>query len=249
MSPFNLAYYYCLEKTMEHAITCFQKFALSEQLVEIEGKNEQRSTRTFTRDDIKNLSGVKISNTNPLMGMISGRMEVADKLINMPRNLWGEWCSVLEGQPLSNLYRGEVSKYDLIAMENDKMAQGVKVPVLATDDHAKHIQLHVAEISDPEIRLSGKNLQVYMDHIMEHYTLSKQTAPDLLFMSSTGQTPPKPPGAAAPPTLGGGAPPQGVGSELEQPTTSALMMAGNGQMNSEVAEPSADLLARQGANA
>lgn len=250
MSPFNLAYYYCLEKTMEHAINCFQKYALSEQLVEIEGKNEQRSTRTFTRDDIKNLSGVKISNTNPLMGMISGRMEVADKLINMPRNLWGEWCSVLEGQPLSNLYRGEVSKFDLIAMENDKMAQGVKVPVLATDDHAKHIQLHVAEISDPEIRLSGKNLQVYMDHIMEHYTLSKQTAPDLLFMSSTGQTPPKPPGGSAPPALGGGAPPQGAGSELEQgPTTSALMMAGNGQMNSEVAEPSADLLARQGANA
>lgn len=241
MAPFNLAYYYCLEKSMGHSINAFQKFADLDQFVEIEGKNQQKTSRSFTKENIKNLAGVKITNTNPLMGMISGRIEVAEKLMGMPRNLWGDYCAVLEGQPLSNLYRGEVSKSDMIEMENDKMAQGMRVPVLASDNHAKHIQEHAAMISDPEVRLNSANLKVYMDHIMEHYTLSKQTAPDLLYMIETGQMPVNP----TPPP---GGQPQG-GSELGQVSPGSnkpsLITAGNGQQQSDIAEPAPDALGRE----
>lgn len=253
LAPYNLAYYYCLEKTMGHAINAFQKFANLDQIVEIEGKNEQKSVRTFNKQSIANLSGVKISNTNPLMGMISGRIEVAEKLMAMPREMWGDYAAILEGQPLSNLYRGEVSKTDLICMENDKMSQGQAVPALATDDHAKHIQLHVAEISDPEVRLSSKNLQIYMNHVMEHYTLAKQTAPDLLYMAQTGKVPeggfaPATPPGGTPPAQGSSGAPQ-AGSELGQnspePTQPGLGTAGNMEAEGDVAQPSQDLLGRQ----
>lgn len=241
MSPYNLAYYYCLEKTMGHAINCFQKFADIEQIVEIEGKNQQKSTRSFNKKGIQNLSGVKISNINPLYGMISGRIEIAEKLLSMPRDLWGPYTQILEGQPLSAITRGEVSKSDQIEMENDKMAQGIPVPVLATDNHAKHIQEHAAMISDPEVRLNSANLQIYMDHIMQHYTLSKQTAPDLLYMVQTGQMPQP---SATPPQ---GNSPQG-GGQLEQLSPGASkaseVTAGNGQIQPEVAQPTPDMLGR-----
>lgn len=242
LSPFNLAYYYCLEKTMGHAINSFQKFADLDQVVEIEGKNAQKSSRSFKKENIQNLSGVKITNTNPLMNMISGRIEIAKEMMGMPRSQWGDYCAILEGQPLSNLYRGEVSKTDLITLENEEMTQGHSVPVLATDDHAKHIQLHVAEISDPAVRMNSQHLQVYMDHIMEHYKLSKQTAPDLLYMSQTGQMSPQPAGGPPPPSQGPVGP-QG-GSELEPSGPSDMIAPGNGPGQSDVAQPSQDLLGR-----
>lgn len=244
LAPFNLAYYYCLEKVMGHAVNCYQKFADLEQTVEIEGKNSQKTVRNFTKGDIESLAGVKIANTNPLMNQISGRLEIAKELMTMPRGQWADYCAILEGQPLTNLYRGEVSKSDLIMLENEEMGKGTAVPVLATDDHAKHIQLHVAEISDPSVRMNSQYLQVYMNHIMEHYTLSKQTAPDLLYMSQTGQMPPTPaPGSAPPPS--GPVGPQG-GSELETGGIKpGLITAGNGQDESDIAEPSQDALGRR----
>jgi hypothetical protein len=245
LQPFNLAYYYCMEKTMGHAINAFQRFADLDQVVQVQGKNNQMMPKQFNKSSIKNLSGVKIANTNPLMTLISGRIEIAEKLMGMPRELWADYCAILEGQPLQNITRGETTKKDLIEIENESMNNGIAVPVLATDDHAKHIQCHVAEISEVSVRMGGKNLQVFLDHIMEHYTQSKQVAPDLLFMAQTGQMPQTPPPPSGPSGTAGPGNGSGLASiaGANQPNAA---QSGNGQVQGDVAEPAQDLLRRHG---
>lgn len=244
LQPFNLAYYYCMEKTMGHAINCFQRFADVDQILQVEGKNAQMVPKKFNKQDIKNLSGVKIANINPIMTLISGRIEIGDKLMNMPRELWGDYCAILEGQPLQNVIRGEVTKKDLLVIENEAMHNGQVVQVLATDDHARHIQSHVSEISEVSVRTNGKNLQLFLDHIMEHYKQSKQVAPDLLFMAQTGQMPQTPPPPAGPGQTAG--PENGGGGTFAGGNQSNPATPDNVQLQGEAAEPAKDLLGRVG---
>ncbi len=230
INPYTLCYYYCLEKTMWHALNAYQKFGDAFQTLRVTGKNSQITGSSFNKETIKNLSGVKIITTNPLMQTISGRIEVAEKMMGIPKDMWGDYASILEGASLQILTKGVVAQKDLIQMENDQMAQGTQVPALATDNHAEHIKGHSEPLNDPGVRLNGKVNQVYLDHIMEHYTLSKQTAPDLMYMVQTGQMPAAPPPAPAGNT-GGGMPPLA-------PTQGAPEVAG------EIAAPAKDLLQR-----
>ncbi len=229
INPYTLCYYYCLEKTMWHALNAFQKFGDTYQTLKVTGRNSQVTGTSFNKDTIKNLSGVKIITTNPLMQTIAGRIEVAKDIMNIPKDMWGDYAAILEGEPLQNLTKGAVAQKDLIEMENEQMAQGVKVPALATDNHAEHIKGHAAMLNDPNVRLNGQVNQVYLDHIMKHYQLSKQTAPDLMYMVQTGQMPATPP--PPPPGQGGGLPPMA-------PTQGAPEVQG------DVASPAKDLLQR-----
>ncbi len=231
INPYTLCYFYCLEKTMWHALNAYQKFGDAFQTLKVSGKNSQVTGKMFNRESIKNLSGVKIITTNPLMQTIAGRIEIAEKMMSMPRDLWADYAMILEGEPLNNLTKDVVDQKHLVILENEQMAQGVKVPALATDNHAQHIKGHAVPLNDPSVRLNGQVNQVYLDHIMEHYTLSKQTAPDLMYMVQTGQMPVAPPPPA--PSANGGQ----TGPQMEA-TQGAPEVAG------DIAAPAQDLLNR-----
>lgn len=231
INPYTLCYYYCLEKTMWHALNAYQKFGSAFQTIKVAGKNLQITGKSFNKDTIKNLSGVKIITTNPLMQTIAGRIEIAEKMMAIPKEFWGDYAAILEGEPLQNLTKGAVAQRDLIMLENEQMSQGVKVPALATDNHAEHIKGHAEPLNDPNVRINGQVNQVYLDHIMEHYTLSKQTAPDLMYMVQTGMMPAAPPPQAAPP------PNQGQGSDV-------VPTQGPPKIQGDVASPAKDLLQR-----
>jgi len=185
----------------------------------------------FNKESIKNLSGVKIITTNPLMQTISGRVEIAKEMMSLPRDMWADYAMILEGEPLENLTKDVVDQKHLVQLENEQMAQGVAVPALATDNHAQHIKGHAIPLNDPSVRLNGQVNQIYLDHIMEHYTLSKQTAPDLMYMVQTGMMP-----VAAPPPPGG-APQAGPMPQVEA-------TQGAPEIGGDVADPAQDLLNR-----
>lgn len=184
-----LSYVTAMERTMEHAVNAYKKNAKIAQTVTMKGQNNQVTNRQFTGESLECISGVRIQISNPLMRTIAGRLEIAEKLLEMPKEMWPQYVSILEGRPLMDIYKGELSQQDLIMGENEMLSQGQPVPALATDDHPKHMKEHAGLLNDPTIRLNGQFIQGILDHIMEHYQLAMTSDPMLMAMIHTGEMP------------------------------------------------------------
>lgn len=237
MNGVSMSYTKCWEKTLENAVNCYKKFANLEQNVNLLGKNNQITSRKFKGDDLEAISGVKIQLTSPVMQNTAGKLEVTQQMMQMPKEFWPDYASVLEGRPLSDVYKTELSQADLIDSENESLMAGKPVIALATDDHGAHVREHAGLLNDPNVRLNGKVNEAILNHMLEHEQLSKNTDPYLTAMVRTGTVPAgPPPGAPAPgpqapagPTPG--APPE-LGGDVE------------GLPAEPSAEPAADLLQR-----
>ncbi len=199
----------CLSRTLKHAVNCLATFGGHlERNVMVSGTNNQLVSKDYKGEQLKQISAIRITMQNPLMQTIAGRLEIGEKLLQMPRDLWGKYVSILEGQPLQNMYKDELSEDDLIEAENENLSQGMQVPTLITDNHAVHIQKHAAALSDPKIRMQSQTIPLFLAHIEEHYQLALQQDPGLAAMIRTGKMPegglmppappPMPEGAQAP---------------------------------------------------
>lgn len=191
IAPYTLCYYYCLEKTMMHALNAYQKFGKIPQKLRLSGKYSHLNGKMYNNESIKNLSGIKIVPVNSLLVNPAGRLEIAEKLMGMPKELWGDYVSIIDGQPLSNITKGQVSKTDNILAENEALANGKPVIALATDNHPAHITKHADMLSDPDVRFNAEYSKEVLDHIMEHFRLMKETDPELMYVIQTGQMPPQ----------------------------------------------------------
>ena len=228
ITSISKSYNMCWENTMMHAVGAYQKFAKIPQAITLRGKGGQETTEEFTGDDVANISGMKLETVNPLMKTFAGRLEIGEKLLTMPQEIWPEYVSILEGRPLDQIYKGDITEMDLIVQENESLEKGHPIPVLATDDHPQHIKRHAECLSDIGNRTRGESLQTILDHMMEHYEQLKMADPILLGIIKTGRVPEggmMPPGPPMPgagvegpkgpgpgPTPGpGGVPPGGPG--------------------------------------
>lgn len=248
ITSISKSYNLCWEKTMMHAMNAYQRFAKIPQKVKLTQKGGQTTYKEFTGSDVGNVSEMKLEVVNPLMKTFAGRLEIGEKLLSMPQEIWPEYTAILEGRPLSEIYKGEVQETDLISQENEALENGQSVPVLAVDDHPLHIQRHSEILADVGNRMNGESVQAVLDHIMEHYSQLKQGDPALLGIIKTGripegglQPPPAPPAQGGPPPAAmapqGAPPPDMPQSGADQPQSVNPVMG-------DVAEPSADLLGR-----
>lgn len=258
ITSISKSYNMCWEKTMMHAVNAYQKFAKIEQNILLEGKGGQVTKQQFTQTDIINISGMKLEVVNPVLKTFAGRFEIGEKFLGTPKEKWPDFCAILEGRPLSEIYRGELSEFDLITQENEALEKGKSVPVLAIDDHAEHIKKHADCLKDIGNRTNGQSIKMILEHIMEHYKTAKESDPALMAMIQTGKMPegglqpPLPamggPPGGAPPGMGGplpgmGGPPisqdrpvRAPGRAPDRPTAPPLV--------GDVAEPRQDLLRR-----
>lgn len=244
-----------MERTMMHTIRAFRSFAKVPRLVRLTGKNYQTFTKEFTGDKLGPIQAVKLQTVNPLMQTIAGRMDIAEKSLKtgLVKNMQ-EYVSILDGEPLSRLFDADLSQNDLIAAENEQLAQGQKVLALSIDNHALHIFKHKCLLNDPNIRKQSDRVAEILAHIAEHEQLAMNTSPMLQAMANTGQMPqgaPMEPG-------GGGGPEAGPPPDESQasPTAGfdeqpgAAEMAEQGPTNlpkpeARPAQPARDLLRRE----
>lgn len=198
------------------AVNCYKLFSNLDQNVVVKGKNQKMMNRKFSSKDLKSISGIKIQLQNPLMQTIAGRLEIAEKLMTMPREMWPQYVAILEGEPLKDIYKGDITQIDLIHSENELLVQGKHVFALSTDDHGAHAQSHADLLNDPAVRLNGEYIQTILNHLLEHDQLAKTTDPFLTAMIRTGKIPQLPPeqmGMAQQGAQG----PQGAPNPTQQP--------------------------------
>lgn len=207
-----------LEKTAMHYINSYMKFAKVPQMARIVGKNYESYSRDFIGTDLDPIKSVRITESNPLMQTLSGRMEVSDKLLQtgMIKDMQS-YFAILEGAPPRELYSDECSEDDLIRKENDALQNGdTNVMALNSDDHPYHIFKHKQLLNDPKVRQNGTYVQDVLNHILMHYQLMKTQDPVLAGIMQTGKMPqggipqPPPPGGAMP-SAGPAAAPGGGG--------------------------------------
>jgi len=205
-------YHICMEKTMLHAVNCYKNFAKLPQEITSYGKNNQAYRKKITKDDFQNINGIRVIVSNPLMQTIAGRLEIAEKMMQIPKELWPDYVSVLEGRPLEDTFKGELSQADLIYTENEHLMDGRPVIALATDDHGMHVQRHSQLLNDPHVRFNNQRIEEILNHIEEHVKLAQDTDPFLMAMVRTGKVPQQ--GEPQDQGGGGGGKPPGLSKDL-----------------------------------
>ena len=224
-------YFSCLQRTMEHAINGYKKFGKIEHVMMITGKNSTAIEKAFTNKDLENVERVSITLQNPLMQTVAGRIEVAEKLIQTGSiKTPQDYLTVIEGGDLKELTSNETTENDLVIAENDRLMDGEKIFALWTDNHGYHVRKHKKLLDDPAVRAQGKQVQLVMDHIMEHVQLARQNDPFAYAMTQTAQIPMGGPPQGGPPPAAG---PQGP---EEAPPDQALPL-GEPDMTDMTGEP------------
>ena len=218
-----------LEDIMDKAMRFYGTFAVIPRKIAIKGRSGTSSMKEYTGENLRVFSKIKIQRQNPIMNTLAGRIDTAEKLLQSGLVTTPEmYFSVLEGAPKEVLYEKELSQNDLIESENEALLEGRPAPVLAIDNHPKHIQGHSKLLNNPAVRADAEYAEAVMNHILEHLQLAQNTDPMLMAMAATGQMPqmPQPQIAAMP----------GADKPMAQP---------EGQPPKNIAKPTPDQIAQE----
>jgi hypothetical protein len=169
--PLHKAYVTMIEDVGTGTINLLKVFASTPRIVEICGKSNFPLTRSFTGQDLSNISRVLVDMGSPMSRTAAGRLEIAQQLLNsgLIENP-DQFLQVLNTGKLEPAIEGKQAQLLLIKGENEALAANMPVRVLKTDDHAKHILEHTCILSNPNIRTNPDDPIVLatMQHIMEH---------------------------------------------------------------------------------
>ncbi len=163
------SYAQLLEDMGNLMLKIFRKFAQTERMIGIVGKNKVIKSKSWSGSSFDDVDSVVCEITSPLSRTIAGRRDMATELLNSGLiKTTQEYFTVLETGQLEPLYRSEISGPNLIRDENDQLIEAQPVPVLRTDDHELHIREHKCLLDAPMIRRQGNIVNVVLGHIMEH---------------------------------------------------------------------------------
>ena len=171
-APLQQSYIQLLEDVGTATIDILKDYADSPRIIQIAGKrNKGIIQQSFSNQDIDSISRVQVQVGNPLSKTVSGRLSIAQDLLQNKIITTGqEYLMVLETGEIEPLTQGASAELLNLASENEMLGEGEDVPVLFTDNHVLHIQEHSALASDPLVRTDPNQFAVIAKHIMDHLT-------------------------------------------------------------------------------
>lgn len=182
------AYTQCLEDVATAVINLLQRKAGVPRAAFISGKDNRSYVKEFVGDDIKEIKRVIVDLGNPIAHTLAGRLELANNLLQSQQLKNPEqYIQVVTTGRLDPLIDDEKTENLLIQSENEEMREGKAVPVIAVDEHVKHIKNHRRLFADPEARRNPQLMQVVLDHLNQHISMLQTTNPALL--NILGQAP------------------------------------------------------------
>lgn len=203
-------------------IECHKRF--NRGFSQVEGLDD------FSGDSLSRVSRVRAQPVGALQQSVAGRQQLLEALMKMGVQILPD--KLIEFLTTGNFETAVEDKFNeqvLIKSENEAMASGQPVRVLASQNHFKHIRGHCAELSTVDMIQSENVTPVRMAHILEHVAVWRQTDPAILMAMNCPPPPPPmlmagmpgapmpgappPPGAPHPqgPSAGPGGPPKPPG--------------------------------------
>jgi len=161
-----------IEKVVNQAIKNFKLFSSMEQLVDIVGIGNITYAKQFKDSDIKSLNKIKVSTMSPMLSSSSGRIQVADSLLQNGLLKNPEmYFQILEGQDVSVLYKDSITEQTAIQAETDAILDGDKVQPLIFDNHPKFIKSYQALLYNPYVRTNGRLVQTVIALMQERMNM------------------------------------------------------------------------------
>ena len=176
-----------------------------ERVVRMVGRNNRAYARSFQKQNLDGISNVRVQAGNALSKTVSGRLAIADKLLEHGFiRTQEQYLTVLNSGQLKPLVESDQSELDLIRDENERLDMGQPAYADPTDNHVLHIREHKAIINKTERREDPNIVSAVYAHILEHVTMLDQI-PISRIQMALGYQVPYPPFAMGMPdeTVGG----------------------------------------------
>ena len=206
------SYYDCIEEVGTFLLQHLPVFmnGNDERTVRMVGRNNRAYAKTFQKQSLDNISNVRVQAGNALSKTVSGRLAIADKLLEhgFVRSQ-EQYLTVLNTGQLKPLVESDQSELDLIRDENERLDIGQPCYADPTDNHVLHIREHKSIINKVERREDPAIVGAVSAHILEHISLLDQI-PISRIQMALGYQIPYPPFATEPPPEGGGGQPGGA---------------------------------------
>tara|TARA_B100001245_G_scaffold230525_1_gene210257 strand:+ start:1404 stop:3476 length:2073 start_codon:yes stop_codon:yes gene_type:complete len=146
-----------------------------ERVVRMVGRNNRAYARTFQKQSLEGISNVRVQAGNALSKTVSGRLAIADKLLEHGFiRTQEQYLTVLNSGQLKPLVESDQSELDLIRDENERLDIGQPAYADPTDNHVLHIREHKAIINKVERREDPAIVSAVYAHILEHVTMLDQ---------------------------------------------------------------------------
>lgn len=177
----------CTVECGETIIAHLQSFAKTPRLAFIVGENKRPYMEQFTGEDISDIKRIAVQQVSALSKTISGRVDLAEKIMQLPQDKVAAYMSVVNTGQLPPEYQ-TTNPVQNIRAENERLAKGEEVQVIFTENHKNHIKEHKDLIENPISKQDPQLVAAASKHIQEHIRLWRETDPIILM--ATGQEPP-----------------------------------------------------------
>ncbi len=171
-SQLAASYVQFLQNIGNFMLKLFRKYANSERVVQIIGKDQVAQSKKWSADTFGPIDRVTAELVDPAMRTLGFRTDLAmfmaqNQLTQTPQ----EFLTVLETGTLKPMLRSPMSELNNIHSENESMQSGKPVKAMITDAHDLHITEHKILVDSPGTRENGQVVQAALAHILEHMEL------------------------------------------------------------------------------
>jgi hypothetical protein len=177
------AYISFLEEFASMILRISRMFMTTEEIINLAGLTMDFQVATFQQATLQEIASVRVNLGNPLAKSISGRVEIANQLLNQGLLKPYEYLNILSTGDLKTKIDKKGSQDTLIKLENEMLVQGEDVVINILDHHLNHIADHRTLLDNPRVRKSSELVALIMEHVTEHITqmeVLKRDNPDLL---------------------------------------------------------------------
>ena len=230
-----------LEDVGTATLKTLRDFAAVPRVATIVGKNNRAYMREFVGTDLDKISRVVVDVGNPLSKTTAGKLEMANNLLQQGLiKTAQDYIMVMKTGNLDVLMEGDISELANIKAENENLAEGKQVQVIATDDHVLHIKEHKCVVASPDARENVQIVRTVLEHIQAHIQQLQTVDPNLLNILGQPSLAPQalPPGAPGAPPAGPTPPPGPGGPPQGGPAPAMAPMDVNNAAPSEPGLPS-----------
>lgn len=174
-----------VEDTGTLAIQTLQRYAHTKRVAVLTGKHNSPLLKEWSGADLNGISRISIESGNALAKTASGRLTMADSL--MERGMLErpeQYISVMTTGQLEPIYENEQAQLMLIRKENERLAEGKTARALLTHDHQNHILEHASVLANPDLLDNPDSpvVQNTLAHIQEHLQLAQSMPPALAML-------------------------------------------------------------------
>lgn len=182
-SGVEAAYIMSVEEAAMLILKICHKFMSTEDIIEVAGLSQDYASLNFSESSLADINRVKINLGNPLSKTVSGRVEIANQLLERGQINARDYMNILLSGQLQEAIEKGSSQTALMKLENEMLAQNEKPIMSALDNHVLHVEKHREMIDNPLVRKNEQIIALVMEHIEEHLQIMevlKVDNPDLL---------------------------------------------------------------------